>query len=101
MAGTRRTRGRPPADDEPLAMLPPPKRKSRARVGEKRRVIDLMSDDETSPIKQEDLGVNEEDLENLQIASSSRVKAGGCCDCALASEVKLTPSGPRSGSYKG
>lgn len=75
MAGTRRTRGRPPADDEPLAMLPPPKRKSRARVGEKRRVIDLMSDDETSPIKQEDLGVNEEDLENLQIASSSRVKA--------------------------
>jgi hypothetical protein len=83
-------------------MLPPPKRKSKARVGEKRRVIDLMSDDETlAPTKQEDLDVNEEDLENLQIASSSGIKAGGCCGCALASEVKLTLSGPRSGSCKG
>lgn len=100
MAGTRRTRGRPPADDEPLAMLPPPKRKSRARVGEKRRVVDLMSDDEASPTKQEDLDVNEEDLENLQIASSSRVKAGGCCDCALACEVKLTPRDLDPGAVK-
>ncbi|KAI5849589.1 Asx homology domain-containing protein [Morchella snyderi] len=76
MAGTRRTRGRPSADDEPLAMLPPLKRKSKARVGEKRRVIDLMSDDETlAPTKQEDFNVNEEDLENLKIASTSGMKS--------------------------